>query len=201
MKQKILLKIVSDGLYRYFPSNEAKDMQQKAEKEYFALCSQHKDDPPAIKEHTEGMIYGAAALYKVLTESGMSSEASVEMTDRIFRDFMEKQADKIRLLLKIPGLYRHIPKIFLKTVSKKYNSDSGFKLSIYDFGNDRARFDITECPYFNTCQSLGCPQLTEVFCNTDDCCYQNMHPMLQWNRTSTIGRGGSLCDFDIMVKK
>lgn len=28
-------------------------------------------------------------------------------------------------------------------------------------------------------QDMGCPELTTVFCNTDDCCYGNMHPKLQ----------------------
>ena len=46
---------------------------------------------------------------------------------------------------------------------------------------------------------MGCPEHTTIFCNTDDCCYGNMHPKLQWNRTQTIGRGGGLCDFDIVV--
>lgn len=201
MKQKPLLKMLSDGLHRHFPKKDADSLTEKANEIYFVLCSEHKDDPPAVKEHTEGMIYAGVALYRALLEKGMSPQEAFEMTDRIFEDFMEKAAAQIRMILKIPGLYRKVPKIFLTMVAKKYNLASGFKMDLYDFGKDRAKFVVTECPYFNTCKALGCPQLTEIFCNTDDCCYGNMHPMLKWSRTTTIGRGGKVCDFDIMVKK
>lgn len=200
MEQKKLLKTISRGIHHHFPEPDATLLTDRATAIYYSCCLEHQNDPPAVKQHTEGMIYGGVSLYRALQEKGMSPQEALAWTDKIFQDFSQNAANAIRSLLKLPGLYRKVPQIFRTMTQKKYNEEAGFQMTFYEVGKHRVKFDVTACPYYNTCKSMGCPELTGIFCNTDDCCYGNMHPKLQWNRTTTIGRGGEVCDFDIAVK-
>lgn len=199
MKQKQLLKMISSGVHRHFAEPESTQLTDRAAALYFSFCREHSDDPPALRQHTEGTLYAGIALYRALQEHGKPPEEALALTDEIFQDFSQDAAKKIRRALKIPGLYRKVPGIFRTMAEKKYNAAAGFQMTFYGSDKHRARFDVTVCPYYNTCKAMGCPELTTIFCNTDDCCYGNMHPKLQWHRTTTIGRGGALCDFDIAV--
>ncbi len=200
MKQKTLLKMISIGTHKYFAEPDGTWLADRAAELYYGYCLEHQNDSPARKQHTEGMIYAGVALYQALQEKGQSPEEALALMDKIFQDFAQEAAKKIRKLLKIPGLYRQFPKLFRTMALKKYNTEAGFQMKFYDVGKRRIKLDITACPYYSTCKSMGCPELTTIFCNTDDCCYGNMHRKLQWNRTKTIGRGADLCDFDIVVK-
>lgn len=200
MKPKKLLKTLSSGVQKYFPEPEGTQLSKRIATLYDGYCREHSDDPPMVKQHTEGMIYGGAALYQALLEKGLSPEEALAQTDQIFQDFAQEAAEKLRSLLKFPRLYRRVPWLFQTMVRKKYNQASGFQMNFYHMERNRVKFDVTACPYFVVCQSLGVPELTTIFCNTDDCCYGNMHPKLKWNRTTTIGRGGDVCDFDLMVQ-
>ncbi len=200
MKPKKLLQMICTGAHRHFPEPEGSQIAQRATELYHQYCQEHSADPPALKQHTEGMIYGGVALYRALQEQGLSQEEAFRQTDEILEEFVEKPAKLMRRLLNIPGLYRTIPGLFRRMGSKKYNEASGFQIKYYEEGKHRARFDVQVCPYFQTCEALGCPELTTIFCNADDTCYGNMHPKLQWNRTKTIGRGGDCCDFDLILK-
>ncbi len=201
MKPRALLKMLSTGVHSHFAEPEGTWLAERTVELYHGYCREHADDPPALKQHTEGMIYGGVALYRALQERGKSPEEALALTDAIMQEFAEGAAEKIRKLLKIPGLYRTVPSLFSTMVQKKYNAAAGFEMKIYDASRERARFDVITCPYYNTCKAMGCPELTTVFCNTDDCCYGNMHPKLYWHREGTIGRGGERCDFDIQVRK
>lgn len=200
MKRKTLLKILSSGINKRFSPQESARITERVTEIYDDCCRAHQGDPPAVKQHTEGMIYAGVALYRGLQETGMTPEQALAMTDEIFEDYARAGAEKLRTLLKLPGLYRQVPCLFCKVVPKKYSAEAGFRMTFYDQGKGCARFDVTACPYYNTCTAMGCPELTTIFCNTDDCCYGAMHPKLQWHRTTTIGRGGDCCDFEITVK-
>ncbi len=199
MNQAALLRMMEQGLRRILPEPECTQRAQRARELYHQLCQTYRDDPPARKQHTEGSIYAGVALYQALQEGGRTPEEALALTDAIFQDVSQQGAKVLRALLRLPGLYRKVPALFLTAAQKKYPPAAGFQMTFYDVGKYRARFDVTACPYHSTCQALGCPELTTIFCNTDDCCYSNMHPRLRWHRTQTIGRGGTVCDFDIAV--
>ncbi len=58
------------------------------------------------------------------------------------------------------------------------------------------RMDITACPYCRYFRELGCPELTEIYCENDDRVYGNL-PGLKFERTGTLGKGAERCDFRI----
>lgn len=200
MNQAALLRMMEQGLRRILPEPECTQRAQRARELYHQLCQTYRDDPPARKVHTEGMIYAGVALYWALQEGGRPKEEALAQTDAIFQSFAQKEGAKLRALLRVPGLYRLVPWVMRTLVPRKYSSQAGFQMTFYPAGWGRARFDVTACPYHSTCAALGCPELTGVFCGTDDCCYGDMHPKLRWRRTQTIGRGGERCDFDLEIE-
>ena len=107
----------------------------------------------------------------------------------------------IRKLCKIPGFYRLVPRIWKKAAFQLFGPEAGFASVLYDTPGSEVKFDMTACPYFETCKKLGCPEIAPIFCRSDDICYGHMHRKLIWNRTKTLARGGDCCDFDLYVKK
>lgn len=102
--------------------------------------------------------------------------------------------------MKIPGLYKKIPKFFYSMTNKMFGSAAGFKTENMHVNKDMVSFDMIACPYLNNCTKYGCPEITEVFCEADDICYGNMHPKLIWGRTTTLAKGGKCCDFKLWIE-
>ena len=172
-----------------------------AEEEFAALYSTLETYPEALRRHLKNNIFPAAAVFQVLLKNGYSREAAAKLTDELFGACMEKPAAMIRKLCRIPGFYKILPGIWKKAAFKLFGPEAGFAATMYETPGDRVRFDMTRCPYLESCQKLGCPEIAPTFCRSDDICYGNMHPRLKWNRTKTLARGGDCCDFDLCVEK
>ena len=172
-----------------------------AEKRWAALSATLSEYPDSLQSHLLHNIFPAMAVFDALVKEGKSRQEAAVLTDEIFSACMEKYAESIRRLCKVPGLYRLIPRIFGTMAFKLFRPDAGFAATLYETKSSQARFDMTACPYFETCRKLGYPEIAPVFCHSDDICYGNMHRKLKWNRTKTLARGGDLCDFDLYIEK
>ena len=201
MKRKPCLDLMEPWVLEHFPGEQGRCILSAARKEFDALCRSSGSFPPAFSSHTRNNIFPVAALYRSLLAEGLSREEAVDTADKAFEFKVTPAAEGIRSLLRFPGLYRLMPTIWKKAVGKLFGPDAGFEMTFYPTGGDRVRFDMTVCPYLEACRQLGCPELTPVFCHTDDICYGNMHPRLIWARTKTLARGGDCCDFDLFIKK
>ena len=157
--------------------------------------------PPALQRHLNNNIFPAAALFLALIESGRSREEAAALTDEVFSACMEAPAQMIRNLCKIPGFYKILPWIWKKAAFKLFGPEAGFAATMYETPASQVKFDMTACPYFETCKKIGCPEIAFTFCHTDDICYGHMHEKLIWNRSKTLARGGDCCDFDLYLKK
>ena len=62
--------------------------------------------------------------------------------------------------------------------------------------NDKDCFAINvyQCFIYDAMKRSNTPELTPVFCATDDWLSAEM-PKISWRRTQTLGRGDELCDF------
>ena len=82
---------------------------------------------------------------------------------------------------------------------KLFGEPAGFS-RIYHVDTPREiRFDITHCPYCEYCEKCGCPELAATFCRSDIYCYGGM-PHIAFDRTETLGTGGTRCDFRIAAR-
>ena len=172
-----------------------------AQARYSALCADHAQDSKAVQTHTFGKIYPCIALYEALQAQGVAQKDALAFLDRSFSAMAEPDAESIRRMLKVPGLYRLMPRIFRWVTVHQFGEQAGFRAKFYSTGSDRCKFDMTHCLYCDVCRAYGYPELIPCFCHTDDVTDGHMHPNLVWNRTKIMGDGADCCDFDLFIRK
>ncbi len=191
---------MQDRMLLQFDSEQGQRIVQFMEKEYQTLCAAYADRP-ALAAHTEKNIFPVVTAFRALLAEGMERTQAAKVAQDTFLQLMEAPADLIRKLLKVPGLYRLMPKLWKTMASKLFSEDAGFRYRFYPTDGHRAKFDMLACPYHQICKELDCLELAPTFCTTDDICYGHMHPKLIWNRTKTLAKGGDVCDFDLYLQK
>lgn len=172
-----------------------------AQKYYCKLVAENADEPKAMYPHTRNRIYPGIAIFRALTDVGIARSHAAEMFRQFYRQRAEKSAKKIRSLLKIPGLYKLMPKIFRFVMQKNFGEGAGFKATYYETAKCEFRADMLVCPYMEICRKYECTEIVPTFCETDDVAYGNMHPRVIWGRNKTLGKGGDCCDFKLTVRK
>ena len=173
----------------------ARRIAVRAQQRYEALCAENASDSKMLRAHTFKRIYPGIAVYEALRAEGVDPEKAVWYIREYFQRFSAKMVPHLQRAIKILGLARRIPGLFMKISLRSFGMDAGFVYEFPETRGNEARFNIVRCPYFETCKRYGCPEITRCFCDGDDAGYGNMHPKLIWGRTKTIGRGGDCCDF------
>ena len=181
--------------------DKAKEVMTNAHKRYDELLKENKDEPKAMDPHTKARIYPAISVFESLLKAGCSREEAAQVIYDFYDLFAKKGAKVLQGILKIPGLYKKIPKFACKMIDKSFGSNAGFKSIKRKVDKNVMHVDMMVCPYNNICRKYGCPEIVKAFCHSDDIAYGNMHPKLIWARTKTLGRGGDCCDFIINIKK
>ena len=198
-KQANYLRHMAPRLKERYGAEKAQDILKKAQKRYEVLLAENKDDPPAYSGQKRERIYPSIALFHALADAGMEREEAAAFVTGYYRRLAERAAPVIRAVLKIPGLYRLVPKLFFDTALKHCVPEAGFLTENRFLSKTEMRFDMVKCPYQDCCVRYGCPELVKGFCDTDDICYGNMHRRLFWGRTKTLGHGDALCDFSLRI--
>lgn len=85
-------------------------------------------------------------------------------------------------------------KVFSKMIDSSYGEKQGFRSKFYARDKHELNFDILECPYKKYYTLIGCPELCQYNCLSDEACYGHMKKV-KFVRTETLGRGGDCCDF------
>ena len=200
-KDKARLLDLCREMEKRIPEDTENRLSEAAQKRWSQLCETLSCYPEDLHSHLIHNIFPAMAVFDAVSAEGKSREEAAALTDEIFIACMEPIAESIRKMCKIPGMYKIIPWIFGTMAFKLFSPEAGFAADLHQAGKGRARFDMTKCPYYETCKALGYPEIAPTFCRSDDVCYGNMHPKLKWTRTKTIARGADLCDFDLYIQK
>ena len=200
MKSKIL-KEVLPLMETEFGLGPARSAYDFARLRFDRLCKENSGDPKAVKKQTHGNLYPCLSLYEGLQQAGVKQQTALQFLDKTWSLLAEAQAKSIQKLLKIPGLYQKMPAIYKKVTLGQFGEAAGFHAEFYDMGKTRCKFDMTKCLYCDLCRKYGCPELVPCFCHTDDVTSGHMHPKLLWNRSKTMGEGGDVCDFDLILTK
>ena len=150
--------------------------------------------------HLESQIMPGIAAYETLQTVMLKEEAL-----RTVHGYVERLArtthQYLAAVLRIPGLYRLVPGIFVQSTRSTFGPAAGVAAEERPIGNGTWRVDMIKCPYHDTCAAYGCPELCRCFCDSDDVSYAGLHPKLIWQRTMTLGRGDDRCDFCMKVVK
>ena len=166
-----------------------------AQKRYEELLVENANDSEALRAHTFKRIYPAVAVYEAFIAQGVAPEKAVWYVREYFQRFSAAYVPHLRRAIRLFGLAKRVPKLFMNISRKSFGTDAGFVYGFPESHGNEARFNIVRCPYMETCKRYECPELTRVFCDGDDAGYGNLHPKLKWGRTKTIGRGDDCCDF------
>ena len=198
MKSKVL-KEVLPLMETAYGLGVARSVYCFAERRLRKLCLENEGDPKAVKAQTEQNLYPCIALSEGLQQSGVKPQEALKFLDQVWSLRAIPKARSIQRMLKVPGLYKLMPGIFKKVTLSQFGEAAGFQAKFYDLGSSRCKFDMTKCLYCDLCRKYGCPELVPCFCHTDDVTSGHMHEKLLWNRTKTMGEGGDVCDFDLLI--
>ena len=180
---------------------KANRIAEVAQKRYEELCRENASDSKALRMHTYKRIYPGIAVYETMRTDGIPQEKAVWYIREYFQRYAAILEPHIQRSLKIPGLAKRLPAIFMKMSQKAFGKDAGFAYEFPETHGNEMRANMVRCPYFETCKRYGCPEITAAYCDSDDAVYGNMHPKLIWGRTKTIGHGADCCDFSLEYKE
>ncbi|UTC66806.1 MULTISPECIES: L-2-amino-thiazoline-4-carboxylic acid hydrolase [unclassified Treponema] len=192
---------VKEFLKAEFSEDFISEVTEKAWNRYDSLILENANEPKIMWTHTRERIYPGIAVFYALLDMGVEREKSALLLKNYYKKRSEKPAAMIQKIMKIPGLYKKVPKFFARMTKKVFGEPAGFKARFYEEKKDAIKFDMLVCPYQEICKKYGCPEIVEMYCDADDVCYGNMHPKIQWLRTKTLGKGGDCCDFEVRVLK
>lgn len=165
-----------------------------------ALRTENAGASKEKRAHLERQILPGIAAYETLQTVMPKDEAL-----QTIHGYVEQRARKghrfLVAVLHLPGLYRLVPGIFVKSTRTAFGPAAGFAAVELKTDKSTWRIDMKKCPYHDTCVQYGCPELCPCFCDSDDVGYGNLHPKLVWHRTKTLGRGNDCCDFCMKIEE
>lgn len=159
------------------------------------LLRQYADIPKKERMHPHAYIFPGAAVYLTLKEAvGQEKAYSVIENAAISRTV--PLGRKLGKMMSVPVCRGLFLSMWGPMCRNMFGPERGFKNVFYPKKKGEYRMDIIACPYNRYFTELGCPELTKIFCESDDRMYGNL-PDIEFIRTSTIGKGGDRCDFYI----
>ena len=181
MKETYLSRDFRETAAQCFPS-QAKELNAFFDARLNVLLAENAGASKEKQYHLKRQSLPGIAAYETL-QRVMPKEEALQTVHGYVEHLARTSHKQLAALLHIPGLYRLVPGVFVKSTR-----------------NGVWRVDMMECPYHDTCTEYGCPELCRCFCDSDDISYTGLHPKLIWERSMTLGRGNDRCDFCMKVR-
>lgn len=165
-----------------------------------------EQEPPerrsaSFKKHTEQRMLPAFALYQALIyDLCLDEVAAKDLVRRCFLGEVRRQADNLKQFITQGGYVSRFPAFFGEELKKSFSDTAGFETEVDQTREDECRFNVKRCLYQELSEHYGCGLLAEVFCDSDDICYEHLHKDLVFRRTQALARGDALCDFYIAYR-
>lgn len=199
MKQSYLIDAFEATVSRCFPT-QADALNSSLSRRLMELYQENADASKEKQRHLERQILPGIAVYETL-QSVMAKEQALDMVHGCVEQRARKMRKIFLKLMRIPGLYRTVPRIFARQTPKLFGKSAGFASRDIQVTGGVWRIDMTQCPYHDACVQYGCLELCRCFCDSDDISYDGLHPNLLWHRTKTLGRGNDCCDFCLRIRE
>lgn len=145
----------------------------------------------AEERHIRG-IFNAAAIYLALREH--CPDNALEIVENGMAAYAKEAAKTYQRLVRLPLGRTIFLKAFALGAKKMFGASAGFSQEFHCSDMKSVRFDVLECPYVKYTKALGCPEIAHIFCNNDVYAYGYLEG-IAFERTQTLGTGGSKCDF------
>lgn len=148
-----------------------------------------------LRFHLEKYILPGLALFRVLLdEYDGNTQLAMADVEEVVRLTILKQT---RLLFSPLEWFQNPFPLFRRGFSlvMKAFPAQGWTIDYLENNPQSIAFNITHCYYHEVLTQLGTPELTRVFCRADDAMAEHFPPEIRFERSTTIGKGGELCDF------
>lgn len=150
---------------------------------------------PALRKHLEDNILPGLAIYQVLgEESGDRVAAQAETEQILAANFIPQRKAIWKALGTLPQPFR-VLRAAMHWIMDHDFPPEGWQTEWVEDNEERIGFDMTRCFYLDVLTALGAPELTATFCALDEHDARLMPPGLIFERSGTLGRGQSHCDF------
>jgi len=148
----------------------------------------------ALRAHLEENILPGVALYQTLLGEGLNPNAALDMITDLNRAVILQKYGRFKPLARLPiffPLFRWIVRGMMR-----FNfPPEGWDTEWVEDSPRRMAFNLHSCFYHRVLSYYGVPELTAIFCDSDDEMMEAFGPAVRFERSTTIGRGGALCDF------
>ena len=160
---------------------------------YDALLKENDLSNKMLARHMAGSILPSIAMYRGLQEQGWKPVEARRLIRTSVLNASKPMAKFFQGLGKLPFFFP------LFRVMCPASTKGGFGPEGWQFEwkrNDAyaIEWDCHACLYAHVFRRYGVPELTPIFCESDDVMYGKI-PGARWGRTKTIGRGDELCNF------
>ena len=174
-------------------AEKASLLAERIQQRYAAVQMQ---TPPAAtptqQTRLNELILPGLALYQALQEANFSQTESLAQTERLFKATLFTSERRFAALLnRLPDPFP-VLRILLRQIERSSQTEAEHEL-IEDSPGCFA-FNVHRCFLAEALKFYQAPELTPLFCKTDDWIAGAM-PKVRWLRTKTIGGGERLCDF------
>ena len=193
--QKIMKKkaFIKEEMDRQLTKKQSDYLWKKSTKRLAAIMDQYVSLPKGVHTHTDSFIFPAAAIY-LTAKDHIPAEKAYSIIENAAIANTTAMGEKLAKMMMIPGMSSFFISLWDPISRKMFGESCGFQNVFYPKDKGAYRMDIVACPYNRYFTELGCPELTQIFCENDERTYGNL-PGLQFIRTSTLGKGGERCDF------
>ena len=175
-KETYLSRDFRDTAAQRFPA-QAKQLNATFDMRLNALPAENADASKEKQYHLKRQILPGIAAYETL-QRVMPKEEALQIVHGYVERLARTSHKQLATLLLIPGLYRLVPGVFVKSTRSVFGPAAGFAPKELQTGNGVWRVDMMKCPYHDTCVAYGCPELCRCFCDSDDISYTGLHPKL-----------------------
>lgn len=185
-------RFITGQLIKIYGKEKTETIVALAQKHYQECLSLCGDASKGEFMHLEDTILPTTAFYKALLE--LDSENALKNTNDIIIDLCKKAGKILNTVLKCPGMGFVFMKLLPKLAIKLFGKECGFDYQYFEANNQMLEMHMTKCPYVKYAERFHVPELTPVFCESDFATYGCLS-RISFQRTETLGTGGSICDF------
>lgn len=195
MKDSGRQKEIRAFLLEQFGPEQGSAMFRRQEQELGTLLEHQQGQSKSQQKTLTRQILPCIALYRALTGSGFSQEAAYAAVQQYMQEVVAaKQHASMVRMERVPGFYFLYSLIFRQVMRTADQWESTQK-------HDKDSFDIAirRCLWHTACTENSCPELCRLFCEADNGTYGGL-AKIGFARTTTLGCGGSCCDFHFYRK-
>ncbi len=148
---------------------------------------------PALRWHLEQSILPGLALYQVMKEETGDEALAKARTGLLFDENGRQKFAYLKPLTKIPFFFP-VFRVALKRLMAQNFPYPGWEIDWIRDDEKAIAFNIKSCIYLKVLTAYGAPELTPIFCHSDDAAMEGFTGMV-FERKGTLGRGNEVCDF------